>query len=227
MAEKVLKTRNDYIQSGIRMYKNMVQYRDWSEDDLWVKASEYADKQMEEQAKRLAGQKITREDKRQDDAEWRAGRIAAYESQYDWNDANDYASLEGLVSLEMQMRVVTRELEDPNTPEAHLKDLRGALASLTKEHRALQKDLAIDRSTREKERSQRNIVDDWDRIKTDAKAKLDALSEEFREEASKVETEAELRDRLKYHFAIPFAAVDDVLRNHRRVLGLDETIQES
>jgi hypothetical protein len=227
MAEKVLKTRNDYIQSGLRMYKSLVQYRDWSEDDLWVKASEYADQQMEEQAKRLAGKKITREDKQDDDAGWRENRIAAYKDQFDWNDANDLASLEGLVSLEMQIRVVTRELEDPNTTESLLKDLRVSLANLTKEHRTLQRDLGIDRNTRQKERSQRNIVDDWDRIKAEAKEKLETLIVEFAEEANKVETEAELRDRLKYHFAIPFSAVDDVLRNHRRVLGLDAGIQES
>ena len=227
MPEKQLKTRNDYIQSGLKMYKSLVQYRDWSEDDLWIKASEYADRQMEEQSKRLAGKKITREDKQEDDAEWRENRLSSYKEQYDWNDANDLASLEGLVSLEMQIRVVTRELEDPETNEATLKDLRASLANLTKEHRGLQKDLAIDRSTREKERSQRNIVDDWDRIKAEAKEKLESLIVEFREEAAKVETEADFRDRMKYHFAIPFEAVDDVLRNHRRVLGLDENVQKS
>ena len=227
MANKIPKTRNELIQSGLKMYRQLPQFADWSEDDLWVKAAQWADKQIELREQRAAGQRVTREAAADDDLEWRANRENSYREQYEWNDANDEASLDALLSLEMQMRVITRELEDPHTEDKFLAELRRDLANLTKEHRTLQKDLGIDRNTRQKERSQKNVVDDWDRIKQDARDKLEALIDEFGEQAAKVETEADLRDRMKYHFAIPFRAVDDVLSHHRRVLGLDPTVQKS
>lgn len=198
-----------------------------SEDELWEMAARWADRQIELREKRLIGDKVTREEKQESDLEWRESRLNAYRSQYEWNDANDEGSLDALVSLEMQMRVVSRELEDPKTDDNALKDLRASMANLSKEHRTLQKDLGIDRSTREKAKSAKNIVDDWDRIKQEAAEKLESLIVEFHEWAEQVETEADLRDRMKYHFAIPFAAVDDVLSNHRRVLGLDTDVQKS
>ncbi len=229
--EKPQKTRSDYIESGIRMYRAMLQYRDYDDSELRGMAEDYADKQLAARQKRLEQKllkvKFSREELQQEDSDWREQRVAAYLQEFSWNDANDYASLEALVSLEMQIRTCTRALEDPNTDPGLLKDLRNSLAILTREHRQLQKDLAIDRDTREKERSQRNVVDDWDRIKQEAREKLATLIAEFKANADKAENEGELRDRMKYHFAIPFEAVDDVLTNHRRVLGMPTELQKS
>lgn len=222
-----LKTREEYIEGALRMYRVMVQNRDKGEDELWEMAAKYADKQIDKRHEALLGEKKTRESMLQSDLAFKEEREAAYREQYDWNDSNDEASLEGLISLEMQLRVVTRELEDPHTGSDALPGLRKALGELTKEHRTLQKDLGIDRTTREKEKQSKNTVDDWDRIKKEAKEKLEELSEEFGLWAVQVNTEADLRDRLKYHFAIPFDAVDVILENHRRVLGLDINVQKS
>lgn len=230
---KTLKSREDLIQSGLRMYRVMPQYRDklnsgqMSEDELYEMAMRYADKQIEKRTEALLGEKKTRESMLNSDLDFKEERERAYREQYEWNTSNDEASLEGLISLEMQMRVVTRELEDPHTVQDALPGLRKALSELTKEHRTLQKDLGIDRTTREKAKQDRNTVDDWDRIKKEAKEKLDELSAEFGLWAVQVKTEAELRDRMKYHFAIPFADVDTILSNHRRVLGLDIDVQRS
>ena len=230
---KVMKTRDELIASGLRMYRVMPQYRDklhsglMSEDELWEMAARYADKQIEKRTEALVGEKKTRESMLQSDLTFKEEREHAYREQYEWNDSNDEASLEGLVSLEMQIRVVTRELEDPHTSADILPGLRRSLGDLTKEHRTLQKDLGIDRTTREKEKQSKNTVDDWDRIKRESKVKLEELSKEFGLWAVQVQTEAELRDRMKYHFAIPFADVDTVLSNHRRVLGLDLDVQKS
>lgn len=228
-----IKTRDELIQSGIKMYRVMPQYRDklasglMSEDELWEMAARYADKQIEKRHEALAGEKVTRQSKVEEDLNFREERERAYRAEFDWNGANDEASLDGLISLEMQMRVVTRELEDPHTNADFLPGLRASLANLTKEHRTLQKDLGIDRTSRERAKASTNTVDDWDRIKKEAKQKLDDLAEEFEHEAAKVETEADLRDRLKFHFAIPFNCVDSVLSHHRRVLGLDTEVQRS
>jgi hypothetical protein len=230
---KAMKTRDELIESGRRMYRVMPQYRDklvsglMSEDELWEMAARYADKQIEKRTEMLVGEKKTRESMQQSDAQFKEEREQAYRTEYIWNDSNDEASLEALISLEMQLRVVTRELEDPHTPQDSLAKLRADLNNLTKEHRTLQKDLGIDRTTREKQAASKNTVDDWDRIKHEAKQKLEELSAEFGLWAVQVQTEAELRDRMKYHFAIPFVDVDTVLSNHRRVLGLDTDVQKS
>lgn len=230
---KVVKTRDELIESGLKMYRVMPQYRDklasglLSEDELWEMAARWADKQIEKRTEGLIGAKKTREAMQAEDISFKQEREAAYRGQYDWNTSNDEASLEGLISLEMQMRVVTRELEDPHTSADFLPGLRNQLANLTKEHRTLQKDLGIDRTTREKEKQSKNTVDDWDRIKREAKEKLEELSKEFGLWAVQVQTEADLRDRMKYHFAIPFADVDTILSNHRRVLGLPTDVQKS
>ena len=230
---KQLKTREELIQSGIKMYSVMPQYRDriasgdLSKDDLWAMGAQYADKQIEKRTEALVGEKQTREKMLQSDLDFKEERDREYRQEFDWNTSNDEASLEALISLEMQMRVVTRELEDPHTNADLLPGLRKSLGDLTKEHRTLQKDLGIDRTTRERAKQDRNTVDDWDRIKKEAKEKLEELSAEFGLWAVQVETEAELRDRMKYHFAIPFADVDTVLSNHRRVLGLDTDVQKS
>jgi predicted ATP-dependent protease len=228
-----IKTREELIESGLKMYRVMPQYRDklasglMGEDELWEMAARYADKQIEKRTEMLVGEKKTRESMLQSDLAFKEEREQAYREQFEWNDSNDEASLDGLISLEMQMRVVTRELEDPHTQADFLPGLRASLANLTKEHRTLQKDLGIDRTARERAKMSKNTVDDWDRIKTEAKEKLEQLSKDFAEWAVKVETEAELRDRMKYHFAIPFDNVDVILVNHRRVLGLDTTVQKA
>lgn len=227
------KSRDELIESGLRMYRVMPQYRDklaagtLGEDELWEMAARWADKQIEARTAELIGEKKTRESMQAEDQTFKEEREKAYREQFDWNDSNDEASLEGLISLEMQIRVVTRELEDPHTNNDFLPGLRTQLANLTKEHRTLQKDLGIDRTTREKAKQEKNTVDDWDRIKREAKEKLEELAAEFGLWAIQVQTEAELRDRMKYHFAIPFADVDTVLSNHRRVLGLDTDVQKS
>jgi hypothetical protein len=230
---KQIKTRDELIESGLRMYRVMPQYRDklasglMSEDELWEMAARYADKQIEKRHGMLLGEKKSREEMLKSDLDFKNDREEAYRNQYEWNDSNDEASLEALTSLEMQLRVVTRDLEDPATPSDALKELRNQLANLTKEHRTLQKDLGIDRPQRERKQADKNTVDDWDRIKKEAKEKLEQLTEEFGLWAVQVKTEAELRDRMKYHFAIPFHAVDVILTEHRRVLGLDTNVQKS
>lgn len=230
---KVMKTRDELIESGKRMYRVMPQYRDklnagtMTEEDLYIMAANYADKQIDKRTETLVGEKRTRESMQEGDLAFKEEREQFYRTEYEWNDSNDEASLEGLISLEMQLRVITRDLEDPHTPIDALPGLRKSLVEITKEHRALQKDLGIDRTTREREKQNKNVVDDWDRIKHEAKEKLEELSKEFGLWAVQVQTEAELRDRMKYHFAIPFADVDTVLSNHRRVLGLDTDVHKS
>lgn len=230
--QKQRKNREELIQSGLRMYNAMPQYRmklasgDMTEEDMYIMASNWADRQLEAREKRLAGESEDRHEERLDDLDYRREQETSYRKGFVWESANDESSLEHLLDLEVQIRQIGRELEASKDPGAK-NELRKTLSNTVKEHRTLQKDLGIDRVTRSKAEQAKSSVDEWERIKKDAKRKLEQLANEFADEAGKVKTEGELRDRLKYHGAIPFRMVDDILSNHRRVLGLDPTVEKS
>lgn len=229
---KIRKTRDELIASGIKMYRNMVQYRikyesgELDDDDIYQMACDWADKQIEQRESRLVEEAETRKQAVVGDDEYRSVQEEAYRSQYHWEGANDESSLQALLNLEVQIKRTTEELEKSSVPDDKDK-LRRSLVNTTKEHRQLQQALGIDRLSRAKSAAAKSNVDDWERIKQEAEAKLQALAAEFEEKATKVSSEAELRDRMKYHFAIPFYAVDAVLANHRRVLGLSTEVQKS
>lgn len=226
------KTREQWVQSGIRMYKNLPQYRhkiaigEMTADDIRFMAEEWADKKIREKIKDVDQKKLDAEAIKSDDERYREKQRRAYRQAFDWNNANDEASLDQLLDLELQIRAIRRDMEKASDYKSK-NSYRNALTKAIAEHRNLQKDLQIDRSSREKKRSATNVIDDWDRIKVDAAKKIEELNSEFAEMASEVKTEAELRDRIKFHGVIPFDMVDQILINHRRVLGLDTTIEKS
>ncbi len=224
---KVPKTREDYIQSGLRMYRPMVQNRGKTEEELLEMAMDYADKQMDLQLKRAQKVAVERGRILKNDDDYRRDQEALYRENYIWEGANDESSLQHLLNLEVEIRRTKLELDQGNVDDKTKDTLRKTLANLTKEHGILQGNLGIDRLTRAKQEAATSASDDWDRIKREAKEKLVQLTEEFAERAGEANTEAELRDRMKYHFAIPFSVVDDVLANHRRVLGLSQDVQKS
>lgn len=226
------KTRDELIDAGIRMYRNLPQYRDkllsgeMDDEDLFIMASKYADNQIAAREKRLTEAAEGKTKEVEADDKYREKQEAAYRKGFSWDSPNDEASLQHLLDLEVQIKHINDELNASSDPDVKDK-LRRALPNTVKEHRSLQEKLGIDKVTRGKAAAARNTVDDWDRIKQEAKQKLKDLSEEFALKVDAVTSEAELRDRMKYHFAIPFFAVDSILANHRRVLGLDVEVEKS
>jgi hypothetical protein len=223
---KVPKTLDEYIESGIKMYRTMPQFREETDEELYGRARVWAEKQLDKRVERAEAKRVAKQTVLESDEEFRSKQEAHYRTGYIWEGANDESSLQHLLNLEVEMRRVKSELDEPRDDRIK-KDLRKSLTDLSTEHRTLQEKLGIDRLTRAKAESARSTVDDWDRIKREAKEKLVQLASEFDAKANQATTEAELRDRLKYHFAIPFDMVDSVLRNHRRVLGLPLDVQES
>jgi hypothetical protein len=208
------------------MFSKLPQFKDSTEEEIFILASDYADKQIERREQAAHTKNKGRQQERDSDEDYRDKQERTYRRNYQWTTANDEASLDNLLNLEVQIRRISRELDQEDDPENKNK-LRKSLSETTKEHRTLQEKLGIDRISRSKQAAAKSTVDDWERIKQEAKKKLDDLALEFSAKASQVTSEAELRDRMKYHFAIPFAMVDDVLSNHRRVLGLDTDVQKS
>lgn len=231
-APKEPKTREEWIKSGIRMYKQLPQYKlkleigEMTEDELRYMAEEWADKKIHEKLRSNSDKQLNDEDIKSEDAKYREKQRRNYRQEFDWNNANDEASLDQLLDLELQIRAIRRDMEKAGDYKSK-NSYRNALTKAIAEHRNLQKDLQIDRSSREKKRTTTNVIDDWDRIKIDAAKKIKELNEEFIEMASESKTESELRDKIKFHGVIPFEMVDAILTHHRRVLGLDTNIEKS
>lgn len=241
MAKLKLKERDDetpeqkrqrYVEIGYRIAQGRKQNANATEDDLQVEAIRYADTRIANDNKKQQAsfeeqiKKITRSTA--DDGKFREDQYRAYHDAFEWNKANDEATLQHLIDLEVQIRQINRELqEEPKNVQDKVK-LRGGLANISREHRLLQEALGIDRPSRERKSSSGTPMDDWNRIKEQAGLKKRMQMQEFIEAVNAVKTEPELRDKLKYGVISlgGFDTIDAILVNHRRVLGLSTELEK-
>lgn len=195
-----------------------------TEDDLQLQAYNYMEKMLakEDNREQLRSEIASRYSL--EDEEYRKQQERRYRADYDWNTSNDEAALDHLLNLEIQIRQISRELE----ANAGDKDkLRKSLNDTNREHRQSMAALGIDRISREKKSNSGDPMDDWERIKEEAKIKKSQQRQKFLEQLPAVKTEQELKDLIKYGLLLKFDTIEPMLVAHRRVLGLQEDLDGS
>lgn len=236
MSTKPVKTRDDYAlgvankQTGkrdggfLKMLKKMANNRaklvsgEISEDDLVVRAYEMADAQI---AKNMAGPDEEPQTFSEEDAAYRAEQEDRYREAYDWSDAtpNDEASLQMILDLEVQARVVNREFAVAHMNVKDRKDLLGELRNIAKDHAELQKRLGFDRPSRENKKSSDDPMQEWKRVVESAQQEQARLFSEWPEVAASVSTQEELLALAKHHLQRGYDLLVPLLDAHKRVLG--------
>ena len=229
MPSRVPKTREQLIDSAIKMYKSAQQYRqklasgEMSEDDIVEMAAIKADEWIaQREATRASADSKTDADVDQD---YRAEREALYRREFQWNEANDENSLQQLLTLEVEMRRTERELGRASATSRDKEFLRGQLKDLVATHTGLQKMLGIDRTTRDVRKAAGDPMAAWRAVVDSGAAKMQALTEEFPQAIRQAATEAEMRPLVKHHLGFPYAIVDALLAQHRQVLGLPTEVE--
>jgi hypothetical protein len=217
--KRVPKTFDELVTLYKGRYDHLPQYKDWTDEQKLTKARSKA-LEVQENAQIIEkGQKADAEADREEDEEFRQRRMTEYQEVYsDWDEASDMALLINLVELEVQFRVIRRDL----TRSSMLADKEKywkALRENSEAQKSLQVTLGIDKKSRDATRSSGNPMDNWRDIKDEIGDWVDMLIEEFPKEAGSVETEAELRDLMKIKLSWPFVVIDSVIENLKRVNG--------
>lgn len=164
---------------------------------------------------------VNEEEDLEDDARFRESRLDEYEAAAEWDEAGDKALLSSLIELEVQHRVIKRDLSRAtslNDKEKYWKALReNSIAQ-----RDLQIVLGIDKKTREQARASGNPMDNWQQIKDEIGEWADMLVDEFAQEAEQTKTVQELKDLMKIKLSWPLAVIDSVVYNLDRVKELEK-----
>jgi hypothetical protein len=249
MSNKPVKTRDDYALGSVdkrtgkrpkpgekgggylSMLYNMTQNQeklaagDITLDDLIQQAYEKADLQI---ARNMAGPDEEPTTFAEADEQYRIEQTERYRREYEWGDetrANDEAGLAHLIDIEIELRKLRRDLSAPKIAWKEKTELLDALRQLTAAHAAQQKTLDMDRATRSQKHAAGDPLDEWQRIVKDGEAKMHALAQEAQAAWAEAKSEAELRPLAKHHLGYPYAVVDALLENHRRVLGLSTVVE--
>lgn len=230
-------TFDQKVERRIRNIRNLSQYRQKLESGE-LDAQEYEDF-LAEQAKRLvmaseqrqneqikaANRQIEFGNTSAGDEAFKEDRLATYTAQYgDWDDAGDRALLLSLVELETQQRIIVRSLSQATKITDKERYWR-ALKDNSEAQQRLQATLGIDKKSREAIKIKDNPMENWENIKTEVGNFYDMLISEFPKAADDAQSEAELRDMMKYKLSWPFSVVDAILRNLKRLNGLEATVQ--
>lgn len=215
------------------MYMAMSQYKtklvndEITEREIWDMAYELADRKIQERIEILENKHADKADLAKQDQLYREEREEQYREDFDWSTKSDEKILENILTAEVNIRRQERILQDDSIGGKERNEALKNLMDLLKVHRDLLVSAGIDRVTREKRKQGSDPMEDWARVKELGAAKLKQLAAEFTEKMETVRTEAELRDRMKYHLGYPFDIIDAALRAHRRVLHLDTRIEVS
>lgn len=153
----------------------------------------------------------------EDDAAYREERMDEYEKVSEWDEAGDRALLISLVELETQHRAIRRDLSRAHSIGDKEKYWT-ALRQNSEAQKNLQITLGLDKKTREQARISGNPMDNWQEIKDEVGDWVDMLVSEFTAEADMAKTEDDLKDLMKLKLSWPFAIVDSVVYNLKRVI---------
>lgn len=151
------------------------------------------------------------------DAVYREERMDEYEKVSEWDEAGDRALLISLVELETQHRAIRRDLSRAHSIGDKEKYWT-ALRQNSEAQKNLQITLGLDKKTREQARTSGNPMDNWQEIKDQVGDWVDMLVAEFIAEADMAKTEDDLKDLMKLKLSWPFAIVDSVVYNLKRVM---------
>lgn len=214
------KTYDELVALYYGRYRKLKQYQQHTDEALMFKARAKALEVQSNQELAKKQEKVDEQADIEDDAVFRQERMDEYERVYgEWDDAGDQALLINLVELEVQFRAIRRDLTRATTlgdKEKYWKALR----ENSEAQKSLQITLGIDKKTRELTRATGNPMDNWAEIKEELGDWVDMLVAEFPPEADKVKTEQELKDLIKVKLSWPFAIIDSVVYNLKRVNGI-------
>ena len=217
--KRIPKTFDELVELYARRYRSLVQYKEWTEDEILTKARAKAI-EVQDNAKIIErGKQIDALGEQEEDEAFRQERMNQYEQVYgEWDDAGDLALLINLVELEVQFRAIRRDLTRARSlldKEKYWKALRENSTA----QKDLQAALGIDKKSREATKATGNPMDNWQAIKDEVGDWVDLLVKEFVEEANDAESEERLRDLMKIKLSWPFEVIDAVIYNLKRVNG--------
>lgn len=232
MPSKEPKDRDTLAKGYQKMYKVMRQYReklasgDMTDEDLWNLAYEKADKVIDDRMKALTGRSEDALDLSIQIQSFREAQEGNYRDLYEWNTANDETSLIHILDTECSIYEIDTKLRNTAISTVDRDRLMDRHSKLVELHAKLLSAAGIDRVTREKKKEATGPMEEWTSIKRRAKDHMDNLKASFPERARSAKTESELRDAMKYHLGVPFdGLIDVILREHRRVLGMDPKVE--
>jgi hypothetical protein len=215
------------------MYKRLRQYQEKiasgeiTDEDIWSMAYEKADKTIDERMLVLTGGQQAALDLSQEIRAYREAQEQRYRDLYEWNSANDEASLSNILDTESQIFEIDRKLLNVNISSVDRDRYMDRHAKLVKLHADMLLASGIDRVSREKKKEQTGPIEDWMSIRRRAHDHMEDLRESFGVAARSASSESKLRDAMKYHLGMPFSGIVDViLSEHRRVLGLPVEVEE-
>lgn len=235
MTKKIIKTRDDYAlgladKNGKRnggFFKMLMVMRqnqekiasgELSEEELLESAYRMADQQI---AKNMAGPDEEPQTFNESDQEYRDDQEARYREAYEWNDTNDEAALQMLLDLEVQQKVLNREFARANMSVKDRTDLLGELRNIAKDHSALQKQLGIDRVSRDSKKRTGDPMENFQNIIADGERKMLELMEEWPTVAAGINDLETLRAMAKHHLGLGmqgYQLLDPLLDAHRRII---------
>jgi len=205
-----------------RMYEVMQQNKEKllsgeiDEDDILQMAYDKAEREL---ARRAAGDSIKGTLTEQDLA-YRASQEQRYRDLFTWNDANDEAALNALLDLELQQRVITRDLASASLNVKDRTALTSELRNLAKDHTDIQKRLGIDALTRDTKARAEDPMQEFRAQQEAAEAYFNAMVSESSLAAAAANTVEELRALMAHHLAIPrYSAIDPWLLAYDRIQG--------
>ncbi len=219
--KRVPKTHDELAALYKGRYDHLPQYKDWTDEQKWIKAHAKAS-EVQMNAEIIAkGQRADAEAEQQEDEAFRQERMSEYERVYgEWDDAGDLALLINLVELEVQFNAIRRDLTRATTLNDKEKYWK-ALRENSEAQKSLQVTLGIDKKSRDSARATGNPMDNWQQIKDEVGDWVDMLVEEFPQLADEVKNEEELRDLMKIKLSWPFTVIDAVIKNVKRVNGIE------
>lgn len=227
-----IKSRQELAEGAFRMYmgqrqnKEKIAAGDLTEDDIWVMAYDRADVIREEQLAEGRVDETANIEIAGRVSSFRRDQETKYRALFEWNTANDEATLNHILDTEANIYEIRLLLDSAvGKNAAERQKLMTQHAALSDKHKDFLAAAGIDRLTREKKKATNEPFEDWIRIKRLGDIKMQALKDAFVESARASKTEFELKNAIKYHFGYDFSIVNAILAHHRRVLGLDMELE--
>ena len=222
-----IKPREELAQASFKMYMGLKQFKEklesgeLSEEDVWGISYDRADRLIQQQ---LADGRVDVKgnlDLLDKVTIFREEQEKKYRNLFEWNTANDEATLNHILDTEANIYEIRLSLDGAvgKNPVERQK-LMTQHAALSDKHKDFLAAAGIDRLSREKKKLTNEPFDDWIRIKRLGDEKMEGLKEGLLEAIRECENEFDLRNAIKYHLGYDFSVVDTVLLHHRRVLGL-------
>lgn len=220
-----------FLRAQLKMKQNIIalQTGEKTRQDLVRRARELAEEQfrrnMERQgeiAKASDNVRLTLEEIEA----YRQERLEAYQDAFEWNDANDKASLDALVELETQLYVIRHDLQMPKLSDTRRENLMKLMGDFTKQHADIQAKLGIDKKSRDAAKRNEAPMEKFEREILRFHRFMQERLDSFPAAADNVDSEKNLRELIRYKTGWDFKIIDAIIRNTKRLNGLEPVVEE-